>query len=284
MKFDGNRAWLDAVRAMSANGEVLLVMAGVFFFLPALVAAFFLVGPEADLQSAVNAMMAAPRNPVVMRQAMHAYGEIAPYVIVLLLVQSVGYMAMLALLTDQRRPTVGEAMASGVRCLPALIGAMLLFFLGYVLASLPLGLIVVGSMLVLGTQLGPAVGGTVDILVLIWAVTRLSLTLPVIVIEGLHNPVRALVRSWQITSGTTLRLISFYVLLAVAYLVIGFALWALVNLLSAATGTGEAVKVISGAVSGVIGAVTSIVLTAILAAVHRQLAGPSHEAISETFL
>ena len=284
MKFDGNRAWLDAVRAMSANGEVLLVMAGVFFFLPALVAAFFLVGPEADLQSAVNAMMAAPRNPVVMRQAMHAYGEIAPYVIVLLLVQSVGYMAMLALLTDQRRPTVGEAMAIGVRCLPALIGAMLLFFLGYVLASLPLGLIVVGSMLVLGTQLGPAVGGTVDILVLIWAVTRLSLTLPVIVIEGLHNPVRALVRSWQITSGTTLRLISFYVLLAVAYLVIGFALWALVNLLSAATGTGEAVKVISGAVSGVIGAVTSIVLTAILAAVHRQLAGPSHEAISETFL
>jgi hypothetical protein len=41
---------------------------------------------------------------------------------------------------------------------------------------------------------------------------------------------------------------------------------------------------LAGAISGVIGALTSIVLTAILAAVHRQLAGPSHGAISETFL
>ena len=31
MKFDGNRAWNDAVRAVSANREVLLVLAGVFY-------------------------------------------------------------------------------------------------------------------------------------------------------------------------------------------------------------------------------------------------------------
>ncbi len=282
MKFDGNRAWTEAVRAISANREVLLVMAGVFFFLPGLIAAFLLSGLQTEMQAGLTAMMAAPKSPAVLQQMMHIYSEIAPYVILLLLVQSVGYMAMLALLTDQRRPTVGEAMAIGARCLPALVGAILLFIVGYMFASLPLGLIVLAFITALGAQLGSAIGVTIVLLVLILAVTRLSLTLPVIVIEGLHNPVTALVRSWRITAGTCLRLLAFYVLLGVAYLVITIALSALLSLMSA--GTGQAYELISGTVSGVIGAITSIVMTAILAAVHRQLGGPSREAISETFL
>jgi hypothetical protein len=284
MKFDGNRAWNDAVRAVSANREVLLVLAGVFFFLPGLIAALFLAEYQAEMAASVAAVMAAPKNPAALQQMMHAYGSIAPYVIVLLLVQSLGYMAMLALLTDQRRPTVGEAMAIGARSLPALIGAIVIFFLGYVVASLPLGAILVGCIAGLGTQFGTAIGITIDMVVVIVVVTRLSLTLPVIVIEGLHRPFAALQRSWRITGGSSLRLLAFYIMLAIAYLVISIALNALLNLLSAAMGSGESFVLLSGAISGVIGALTSIVLTAILAAVHRQLAGPSHGAISETFL
>ena len=284
MRFDGNQAWSEAVRAISANREVLLVMAGVFFFLPGLVAAFFLSGLQAQSQASLAAMMAAPKNPAAMQQMMHVYGAIAPYVVALLLIQSLGYMAMLALLTDRRRPTVGEAMAIGARCLPALVGTILLFFVGYVLASLPLGLLLMGCILVLGPGLGAAIGVTVIILVVMMVVTRLSLTLPVIVIEGQHNPVTALVRSWRITQGTSLRLLAFYALLGIAYLVITIALGALLNLVAVAAGPGEPFVAIAGVVSGVIGAITSIVLTGILAAVHRQLAGPSRGAISDTFL
>ena len=284
MKFDGNRAWNDAVRAVAANREVLLVLAGVFFFLPGLIAALFLAEYQAEMAASVAAVMAAPRNPAALQQMMHAYASVAPYIIVLLLVQSLGYMAMLALLTDQRRPTVAQAMTIGARSVPALIGAVVIFFLGYVMASLPLGLILIGCIAALGPQFGGAIGITIDMVALIVVVTRLALTLPVIVIEGLHRPFAALQRSWRITGGNTLRLLAFFIMLGIAYIVITIALSALLNLLSAAMGTGEAFVLLSGAFSGVIGAITSIVLTAILAAVHRQLAGPSFGAISETFL
>jgi hypothetical protein len=151
-------------------------------------------------------------------------------------------------------------------------------------ASLPLGVILIGCIAALGSQIGTAVGLTIDMLALIVVVTRLSLTLPVIVIEGLHRPFAALLRSWRMTGGSSLRLLAFYIMLGIAYIVITLALNALLSLLSAAMGSGESFVLLSGAISGVIGALTSIVLTAILAAVHRQLAGPSQGAISETFL
>lgn len=284
MKFDGNRAWSDAVRAVSGNREVLLVLAGVFFFLPGLAAALFLSTYQAEMATSVAAVVAAPKNTAALQQMMQAYGAIAPYVIVLLLVQTLGYMAMLALLTDQRRPTVAQALAIGARSLPSLVGAILIFSLGYVLASLPMGAILMGCIAVLGPQLGGAIGITIDMAVLIVVVTRLSLTLPVIVIDGLHRPIAALQRSWQVTGGNTPRLLAFYMMLAIAYIVITIALSGLLSLLSAAMGAGQGFQLVSGGISGVIGAATSIVLTAILAAVHRQLGGRSHGAISETFL
>jgi len=284
MKFDGNRAWNDAVRAMSANREVLLVMAGVFFFLPGLVAVVFLSGYQAEMAASMAAVMAAPKNPVALQQMIRAYGNVAPFFILLLLVQTLGYMAMLALLTDDRRPTVGEAMAIGVRSLPALIGAILIFFLGYVLASLPMGLVLMACVIALGPQLGGAIGFTIDMVVMIVIVIRLALTLPVIVIDRLHRPFAALQRSWQITRGHALRLIAFFVMLGIAYIVLSIALSAMLNLLLAVIGTGPGFVLISGAISGVIGAATSIVLTAILAAIHRQLSGPRRSAIGENYL
>jgi len=283
MKFDANQAWNDAVRAMSANREVLLVMAGVFFFLPGLVATVFLSGYQAEMAARMAAVMAAPKNPVALQQMIHAYANVAPFFILLLLVQTLGYMAMLALLTDDSRPTVGQAMAIGARCLPALIGAVLIFILFYVLASLPMGLVLIACVVALGPQLGSAIGFTIDMVAMIVIVIRLSLTLPVIVIDRLHRPFAALQRSWQITRGHALRLIAFFVMLGLAYIVLSIALGAMLNLLLAAVGTGSGFLLISGMVSGLTGAVTSVVLTAILAAIHRQLSG-RRGAISETYL
>ena len=276
MKFDGNRAWGDATRAIAANREVLLVMAGVFFFLPALAAALFLSGYQSEMQANLAALSAAePGNTAVLQPFLRSYARVAPYLLGLLLINAAGYMAMLALLTDRRRPTVGEAMGIALRCLPALIGTILVFTAGYFLALIPLGLLLGGLIAVAGKATAMTAGVIAVLGLLALVATRLSLTLPVIVIEGQHNPLSALGRSWRMSAGNGWRLFAFYLLLVIAYLVIALSLTAVTKLAVLPLGGGEPETIISGAVSGLIGAVAAVVLTAILAAIHRQLSGPS---------
>ena len=45
MTFDSNRAWKEASGAISANRDVVLALAGVFFLLPGLVSALLLPAP-----------------------------------------------------------------------------------------------------------------------------------------------------------------------------------------------------------------------------------------------
>jgi hypothetical protein len=107
MRFDGNLAWQQAVRLCSANKELLLVLAGVFFFLPGVTSAFFLSGLQEQMMRDVAA--ANQQDPRAVLQALGGiYTQIAPYIALLLLVQTVGMMAMMALLTDRRGPPWGR--------------------------------------------------------------------------------------------------------------------------------------------------------------------------------
>jgi hypothetical protein len=278
MKFDSNRAWREASASASANREVLLAVAGVFFLLPGLASVLFLSDFQAD-------MMANFGNPAAAERIMKGMtGPVVGFGLVSFVLQAIGYLAMLALLTDRARPTVGEAIGAAIKALPVVIGAALLFFFGYMLAIVLLAMVAgavnsltgFGAMAVVLVVL--LIGGVV------YAMVKLSLVLPVIVIDKVHNPAAALVRSWQLTSGNSLRLLAFYLLLGVAYLVIimvvGMVSMALAGLIA---GQGKASMLIAGVVSGVVGAAASALFTAILAAIHRQLAGPSAEAIGATF-
>ncbi len=278
MQFDSNRAWREATASANANREVLLAVAGVFFLLPGFASVMFLSDFQAD-------MLANLGNPAAAKRIMAGMtGPVVGFALVSFILQSLGYLAMLALLTDRARPTVGEALGSAIRALPAVIGAALLFFAGYFLA------VVVFAMLAAGLGSVGGLGALVAVLVLlfvaamVYSMVKLSLILPVIVIDNVHNPVAALVRSWRLTKGNSLRLFVFYLLLSVVYLVvvmvIGMISMALVALFA---GQGKVSLLIGGLVSGVIGAAASVLLTAILAAIHRQLAGPSPEAIGATF-
>jgi membrane-anchored glycerophosphoryl diester phosphodiesterase (GDPDase) len=119
---------------------------------------------------------------------------------------------------------------------------------------------------------------------MVYVMIKLSLVLPVIVIENVRNPMAALTRSWQLTKGNSLRLFVFYLLLTIAYfvivMVIGMVSMAPVVLIA---GQGKAAMLVGGLVSGIVGAAASALLTAILAAIHRQLAGPSAASIGATF-
>jgi uncharacterized membrane protein len=85
------------------------------------------------------------------------------------------------------------------------------------------------------------------------------------------NPIRALRRSWRLTSGNGLRLAAFYLLLFLAFFVISQVLGLIVGLLTALPGA-EIALVLGALLSGVIYAALILVGYAVLASVHRQLA------------
>lgn len=283
MTFNGNLAWQQAVAAVGAHRGVLFPVAGVFFLLPALVGGFFL----ADVQAKMLA------NPGMMAGGMTAEtGKVMAIGLGSALVQAIGNMALLALLTDRDRPTVGEAIGVGLRALPTVIAAAILTFLGLVLATVPVSLI--ASLLSIGAESGGAalLLGLAILVGIVYVFVKLSMLLPVIVIDRRFNPVAALLRSWRLTKGNSVRLFFFYLLLFVAYLVIAIVFGVVLSLFigggMAAMG-GAGAQVGAGAllamslVSGVIGAVASVLLTAILAAVHSQLSGPAPETVGATF-
>ena len=271
MKFSMSEAWRDATAMMTANREVLLVVAAIFFLLPSLVPA--LVMP--DLQ---QTMMADPQNASAMMNELLSEWGVALIVggIVLLLAQIVGYLGMLALLRDTSRPTVGEALKAGLAGLLPAIGYYIVLVIGFVVVAFVVGLLVAMS---------PGLGLVVALVCAVLAVyvmIKLSLALAVIVIEKVSNPIAAMSRSWALTKGNSFRLFLFFLLLGIVYIVISAVIGMIVGALVLALGTSIAL-VVNGVISAILGTAFTVVIVAVVAAIHRQLSGPSAAAVSETF-
>ena len=155
MKFDSNQAWQQATAAVSANFSMLLPIAGVFFLVPSLVSTWFF----GDMQAAMLANIANPQANEAMVQGM--IGKFAGFGLAAMLVQSVGNMALLGLLTDRARPTVGEAIGNAVKSLPTVIGAIVLFIVAYFVVALVAGIVIGGAAAGLGKRSPmPGFGGS----------------------------------------------------------------------------------------------------------------------------
>ena len=296
-RFDGNQAWNEAMRLVSANREVLLVMAGVFVFLPAVAMAFFTGPQQAEMITTfMNAMKhgaADFKDPAFMAkmQAMNAANaSLMPYTLLLMLASVVGKLGMMALLTDHRRPTVGEALMIGVKSLPTLIAVAVLLFIGYLVFIIAAGLAIglPAAMLGMISQVLVGVFAVVAVIALMAAiaviVTRLSMIYPVTIIEGESNPIEVIKGSWRMVKGNTRRLFLFFLLLLVAYFVVmSVAAMVLIGLVTTIAGKGLALTLGTGIVQGVLAAAFSVVITAVLVAIHRQLAGASPQSLAETF-
>jgi hypothetical protein len=273
MKFDMSAAWNEATRLMAANRDVLLVVAGVFFFLPYV--AFMLL--FMNEMAALEAAQSANPDPSAMGEAMFGfYGEVWWVVLLMALVQGVGMIGLLALLSDRSRPTVGEALMSGVRLLLPYVGAQLLLSCIY-------GLLILVPIAV-GVATSAATGvlvGLVAAVALAYLFVKFLLVSPVIAIEKTANPLAAMGRSWRLTKGNSLRLFFFVLLLLVALVIVG-AVVSMIFGLGLALAGSEIALVGNAIVSGLINAAFYVVFLAVLAAVHRQLAGTRGEAAPET--
>lgn len=263
MKLDLNAAWDQAVRLIAANREVILVLGGVFFFLPYVL--FLLLVPMPDF-----AAVAGPsgENTPALMAAMN--GFLADYwwaILLLSLVQTVGAIAVMAVIGDPTRPTVRAAMQRGASyLLPSVavqffttLAAMLVLFVAMLLGA------------VTGSQTVAATLTVFALPVIIWLLTRLSLSGPTVAIEQVGNPISALRRSWRLTSGNGLRLIAFYLLLFAAFFVISQVLGLIVGIFTALPGA-EVAHVLGALLSGLIYAALVLITYAVLASVHRQLA------------
>ena len=270
MKFDSNLAWKEASAAILANREVVFALAGVFFLLPRLAMALLFPAPEPSAGLDTDATVAMITG---------YYQSILPWMVPMVLFQAAGTLALLTLLTDRTRPTVGEAIGRGVRGI-----------VPYVLAQLILGLaigLIGGTVLAIGAATGlavlTAIGVAFVFVLLIYAGIKTSLVAPVIAVEGERNPVAALKRSWALTSGNSMRLAVFYLLVLVVFLVVISVVTAVIGIVASLVGGAHGGEVTGAVVSSALNAVMALYFVAIVAAAHRQLAGPSADSVRETF-
>lgn len=270
MKFDSNLAWKEASSAIAANRDVLLALAGVFFLLPSLALSLLMPSPEPQPGATPEQALAAMQT---------YYVSALPWLLPMTILQAAGTLGLLALFTDRRRPTVAQAIGLGFVGLLPYIGAQLLMGIG---VGLTFGL-AVGIAAVTGVQALVGLLIVVSIVGVLYVMIKTSLTAPVIMVEGVRNPVTALTRSWRLTKGNSVRLGLFYLLLAIVFIVIISIVMVIVGVLAALIAGGETANVIGAVVSAAMGSVMTLYFVAAIAAAHRQLAGPSADRVSETF-
>ena len=274
-KLDLERAWNEATALLSANRDVVLIVAAVFFFLPNVISTLILPSQDALIMQ-IEAMGDQPDPEEIFALFGDYFAGSWWIYLVFGLVQAAGVLGLLALLTDRSRPTVGEALAFGGKALIPYIVAQILLGLAVILTPILL--------IALGAAINPGIAallGIVGIVLMIYIWVKFSLLSPVIAIERVMNPIKALARSWRLTKGNSLRLFALYVLLIVALLVLSLVaglVFALFGVL------GETVGLLATAIGGgLISMAFTTIMLAVLAAAHRQLGGGSAEAARRTF-
>lgn len=293
MHFDSSRAWSRAIEWVRSNVVMILPLAGVFVFLPGLVFYWF----TGDLQATLEAKTQSRQPEKEMYAVLGLVGQIYSLVLLLSIVQSVGTMAMTAVFADRSRPTVGEAIARGLRCLPTVIGLTLIALVGVLGLGFVLGIVIALLAGLIGVLAGAGaaavVGGiaaAVLVGMLVWLAVRFSMVSPVVVLEGVTNPIEAMRRSWRMTGGHTGALALFFLLLGICYFVIMIIVESVTGLVTGGGAftspaqLGEAARIANGLVSGVLGAAAAALFTAVITASYEQLSGGGGGGtVSETF-
>ena len=274
VKLDINRAWTDALYLIQTNLGVVAIVAGVFFFLPYL--ALMLLMP--DFASSMT-FEPDPNDPAAaMEQMMALYSQIWVPMLLIFVAQAIGTLALLAMLRADGRPTVGQAIAIGaIGFLTYLVATIVMYVVLTLVIGIVMGIAIASDIIALAVILG-----IIAFIGFVYIAVKLSLLAPVIAIDTVYNPFSALMRSWRLTKGNSLRLFAFYALLVIAVIVVSIVLGLLVALVFGLAGT-EIALIGSGIANAFLNAVYVVLMLGVLAAVHRQLAGPDADAVSEDF-
>jgi hypothetical protein len=243
MKFSYSAVWSDTVRMFGANASLLLAIAGVFFFLPALLVGYLLPPP------------AGATTTEAMIVDLSAYLEANWHWLLLAnVVNMVGAIAIYLLLFNTRNHTVGGAIAGAI--------PFLLFYL--ILSILSTLIIGAGCMLFLLPGL--------------YLLGRLGISGAVMVAEGARNPLEALGRTWTRTKGRGWAVAGIIILIAITGFVLTFVasrvFGSVILLALGREGVGSLVLLI---LDSAVSAAFSSVMLVLMAAIYRALPAPAVE-------
>lgn len=229
-------SWSDLVAMAKANASMLVVLAGVFLFLPNFAQALFVPPPE---------IKTLDWNTV---QTLNRY--FLDNMLVLLLCQLpvwIGSATILLLLLEPGRLTVGQALSSA--------------------AALTLSIVVLNWLLNLAIF-----GGFLLFLIPgIYLLGRLSLAAPVQMSERLRNPITALSRSMELTRGNGWRVAGLVLLVSVVAALFASALNAVFGVGLSLLLPGQIAATSATLVRSAIGAASALLLLLLNAAIYRQL-------------
>ena len=266
MKFDGNLAWKQASAAVGANRELVLALAGVFFFLPSFALVMLFKQPTVPPG-------ATPEEMMTMLQPFLA--AMVPWVLLGSIVQAFGQATLIELIGRGERSTVREALRRGLRALPF-----------YMVVQLLVGMLVALIMVVgqaLGGLVTPILGLVLAAYLACQAYGRVITASTLVVLEDL-TPFTALGRAVRLSRGNTFRLGNFLFLLVIGCFVVITVLTILLGILAALTiGEGRAADLLTGFFSSAAAAVVLCYFAAIAVAVYRQLSGAPPEQASAPF-
>ena len=245
------------MRMLGTNRELVVVIAGLFLFLPFL--AFMLQLPS---EGVLGLPEGAQPSPEQVNEALGRF--FADNWLALLLVgltQMAAAVALIKVLADRSRPTVKAALAAVPVLLLPMIGAQLASSIAAQLPMMFAGVL---------PETAAALVALIAFPLTFYLLVKFSLVSPALVLNDWRNPFKALGESWRATKGNSFRLFAFFVLLFIAGLVILLVTNLFFGLLFALLGErGETIA--SAIFLSLAMAVVYTIAYAVVAAVYRQL-------------
>lgn len=242
MKLDIGAAVRDALAIWRRDREVLVAVAGLFFFLPNLALSLLLTASDRV------PIDPAKRDDGAMLAWLQTYlTENAHWLAIQALAELVGIAVLLALLLDPARPTVAEALRMVFRRLPVLAGATMLVFTAKV-----------GGLLLF-------------ILPALYVIGRVFVVLPVLIAEPQRRFGDAMTRALTLTKGHVLQLVSLSALLYFGAQLVALLLGSTASAVSRGGGNPVTTAMLAAAIAAV-GAALSTAFALVRATVYRRLA------------
>lgn len=239
MKIDIGAACREALELWRRDRDVIVAVAGVFFFLPNFALALFLSRGDGAAQ---------PGDQQAMVEALQRYlVDNAHWLGLQAVAELVGIAVLLALVLDPSRPTVREALVAAFRRLPILIVAMLL------------------------VSAAKLVGLLLFVLPLLYVIGRAFLVLPVLVAEPQRRFGDAMQRAVSLTEGQVIPLLAVSGLLYFGAQLVVLLLSGTAGAISSGGGNPVTLAMLSAAVAAV-GAAMSVAFTLVRVTVYRRLA------------
>ena len=275
MNFDMNEIWSRAVELVKENFQLLAIVSAVFLLLPSVTIYLLLPSMQTLADPAAD-------PDVVAAQLQANLGPIITFGVISMLVQFAGYGAMIALMSG-KRPTVGEAITTGVKItlstLAVFIIFMLLYFIGAMIAIVPFSLL--GA--AIGSPALAVIGVLPALLVTVFVAGRMSMSMPVMVLEKTLNPITAVMRSFKLTHRRQWLIMIFWAVLGLCYIVIALLVSGVFGVVAALAGSGTVSALILGITNGLMGMVIGMLMCGIGVAMHGQLSGTDGETIESVF-